>query len=177
VDNPVEDISFGPATPDDLAVIRAFLDRCNLPTQDLGPQHLEHFVLGCAGRTLIGTVGLELFGDVALLRSLAVGAEHRRRGVAHELWTRARAAAQRRHVRTICLLTTTAESLFARWGFHVLPRKDVPEVVRQTTEFASLCPSTATVMAIDLIATTTAQAPQGVDAGHSDEPGPPESSS
>ena len=41
------------------------------------------------------------------------------------------------------LLTTTAESLFRKWGFRRAPRNTVPEGIRATVEFSSLCTATA----------------------------------
>jgi amino-acid N-acetyltransferase len=50
------------------------------------------------------------------------------------------------------LLTTTAEGLFTRWGFHRVAQDQVADVLRSTTEYSTMCPSTAAVMAMDLAA-------------------------
>ena len=55
----------------------------------------------------------------------------------------------------IYLLTTTAEGFFRRNGFERIERKIVPEVIKQTTEFTSLCPSSAVCMKME----TNRQAP------------------
>ena len=49
-------------------------------------------------------------------------------------------------LRTIVLLTQTAESFFAKRGYALTPREQVPEPIRQTAEFRSLCPATAACM-------------------------------
>jgi amino-acid N-acetyltransferase len=146
----MEEPTFAPATPDDLTPVRSLLVRCALPADDLGPAHLEHFFVCRLGDRLAGVVGLELLGDVGLLRSLAVAPEFRGRRLGHELWLRARERAVRLRLGDLYLLTTTAEGLFARWGFRPLARSLVPEPVRATPEYGSLCPSTATVMALAL---------------------------
>ncbi len=147
----MEDINYWPASPDDLAGVRELLARCELPTDDLKPGHLEHFILCRSGGVLVGTVGLELLGEVALLRSLAVAPELRGRRIAHELWARVRAHVSAGGIRRLYLLTTSAEGLFSRWGFHRVSRDDVAQVVRNTTEYSVMCPSTAVVMAVDLL--------------------------
>ena len=49
-------------------------------------------------------------------------------------------------VKNIYLLTTTAESFFSRNGYITIDRNTVPEFIRQSTEFSSVCPSSAVVM-------------------------------
>ena len=44
------------------------------------------------------------------------------------------------------LLTTTAESYFGKRGYSTTSREAVPEAIRNTKEFASVCPSSAVVM-------------------------------
>jgi len=146
----MEDIRFGPATAADLPEVRMLLDRCELPSADLQPGHLGHFVLCRVGDSLAGSVGLEVIADIGLLRSLAVAPGLRRRGLAHDLWRRVQARARDQGIRRLYLLTTTAEPLFARWGFQRVARDVVPEAIRATAEFGTLCPSTAAVMVMDL---------------------------
>jgi len=148
----MDDINFAPAAAADLPGVRALLERCRLPTEDLGPLHLEHFIVCRLGEQLAGTVGLEIKGDLGLMRSLAVVPELRGRRLGHDLWTRIHEQARRRGIRRLYLLTTTAEELFSRWGFQRVPRDVVPEAIRTMTEFGSLCPATAAVMAMDLAA-------------------------
>jgi amino-acid N-acetyltransferase len=122
-----EEISFTKATPSDLQAVRALLRRCELPIEDLTPKHLEHFVLCHVRDRVVGSVGLEVVpGEAALLRSLAVAPEERARGVGRELWACAREQAGTLAVRRLYLLTTTAESLFRKWGFGGYPGTRFP---------------------------------------------------
>jgi amino-acid N-acetyltransferase len=98
----------------------------------------------------VGSVGLELLGDVGLLRSLAVAPQLRGRRLGHELWARSRERARARGIKRLYLLTTTAEPLFASWGFQRIPRDQAAPAIRSTTEFTAMCPSTAAMMALDL---------------------------
>jgi amino-acid N-acetyltransferase len=153
VDDLVEDIGYSAASPGDLAAVKALLDRCDLPSEDLRPGHLEHFVLCWLGERVVGTIGLEPLGHVALLRSFAVEPDLRRRRLGHELWARVREHALACGIGRLYLLTTTAEALFRRWNFRRIAREQAPEIVRSTIEFSSMCPSTATVMEMELAGT------------------------
>jgi len=48
--------------------------------------------------------------------------------------------------REIYLLTTTAERFFARAGYESVPRNDAPSAIRETSEFATICPASAALM-------------------------------
>jgi amino-acid N-acetyltransferase len=148
----MEDITFAPAAAADLPAVRALLERCALPTDDLREAHLAHFIVCRAGGEIVAAAGLEVIGPVGLLRSLAVAPERRGQRLAHDLWGRMRDRARGLGLERLYLLTTTAERLFARWGFTRVARDAVPDSLRAAAEFASLCPSAAAVMAKDLIA-------------------------
>ncbi|MCX5761786.1 MAG: GNAT family N-acetyltransferase, partial [Gemmatimonadetes bacterium] len=49
-------------------------------------------------------------------------------------------------IRTLWMLTTTADQWFPRFGFTVTARADVPEPVRASVEFQGACPDSAIVM-------------------------------
>jgi len=120
------DVTIQPATSADLTPVRAVLEACGLPFDDLGPQHMADFVLARAGGRIVATGGLERYGDVALLRSLAVVPDLRGRRLGERIWSVLRAAAIERGVTRLFLLTTTAEPLFVRWGFRRVPRDGLP---------------------------------------------------
>jgi amino-acid N-acetyltransferase len=146
---PASEIRFERTTTSDLDAIRDLLVGCGLPTEDLRPD-LEHFLLGRMGEHLVGSVGLEPLGDIALLRSLAVAKDLRGRKIGWQLWARARDMAITGGITRLYLLTTTAETLFAKWGFRRIDREDAPPALRGTTEFTSLCPAAAAVMTVEL---------------------------
>jgi len=144
------DVTIEPATSADLESVAALLGACRLPYDDLGPEQMPDFVLARAGHRIVATGGLERYGAVALLRSLAVAPDFRGGRLGERIWSVLRAAAIDRGVTRLFLLTTTAEPLFQRWGFHRVAREDIPEAVRTTKEFVALCPSTAVAMTIGL---------------------------
>jgi N-acetylglutamate synthase-like GNAT family acetyltransferase len=49
-------------------------------------------------------------------------------------------------LKTLVLLTQTAETFFAKRGYVLTLREQVPEPIRQTAEFRALCPAMAVCM-------------------------------
>lgn len=126
------------------------LAACELPNADISQKKLEHF-FGCGPqKDPDGVVGVELYGEVGLLRSLAVKQELRGRGCGKRLVEEAERHAAGCGVKRVYLLTTTAERFFAALGYRKVERPMVPDAIRATTEFSTLCSATATVMAKDL---------------------------
>ena len=125
--------------------IRALLGECGLPQEDIA-KHLNHFILAKDSNNLIGVIGLEICGKDGLLRSLAVASSYRGRGIAKALYARILAYAHLQGIKTLYLLTTSAIGFFSKLGFAKEERDDVPESIRITKEFQSLCPSTAVCM-------------------------------
>jgi amino-acid N-acetyltransferase len=134
------------STRPDLDVAVHILQAANLPTEDLTVSHLEHFSFSGPAAQPTGLVGLEIFGDVALLRSLVVAPDRRGRGDGQRLLEHAENHARSSGVRTIYLLTTTAEGFFARHGFARLARDDAPAAIQSTREFAGICPASSAFM-------------------------------
>lgn len=133
-----------------LAAATALLGSAGLPTGDLTPAHCENFFFAGAADAPIGLVGLELFGDVALLRSLVVDAGHRGAGAGAALLEHAEDQARARGVRTIYLLTTTAEEFFARRRYARATRDSAPAAIRSTREFSGMCPASSAFMRREL---------------------------
>jgi amino-acid N-acetyltransferase len=130
--------------PEDAA--KSLLASCNLPIADLEAKHFERF-FGCGSESSpAGVVGLELYGNAALLRSLAVSEVARGQGCGKRLVSEAEAYAKANGVNSIYLLTTSAETFFQSLGYSVANRSAVPEAIRGTQQFSGLCPSSASLM-------------------------------
>lgn len=135
----------------DLPAVRALLVAAGLPTADLTSASRADF-WGCHEEThLIGAIGLEGYGAVALLRSLAVAPAWQGRGLGSALLAHAERAARQRGVQALYLLTTTAEAFFVQRGYVRLPREAAPPILRQTAEFAALCPARAVCLTQALV--------------------------
>ena len=113
---------------------------------DLEGLDLNHFSGCLEAGVLRGVVGSELYGENALLRSLVVVEAARGLGVGNALVT-----AQEQHlsnvgVKSVYLLTETAESYFEGLGYVTISRDQVPESIRNTAQFSNLCRESANLM-------------------------------
>lgn len=138
-----------PAGASDFPAIVALLEDAALPTDGIDGPGTDLLVAELDGR-IVGLAGLERYGETALLRSVAVARAARGRGLGALLSTRMLEAAALAGARAVYLLTTTAESCFPRLGFRTVGREAVPAPVRESVEFTTACPSTATAMVLEL---------------------------
>ncbi|KRB79513.1 arsenic resistance N-acetyltransferase ArsN2 [Noviherbaspirillum sp. Root189] len=139
------------ATSEDLPAVLALLEDAGLPYQDLTARHLADFLVAEGGQSVLGIVGLERYGEDALLRSIVVRPESKFTGLGTQLVDAVQEHARRTGIGTLYLLTTTAADFFARRGYEVIERSTAPSSLQKTTEFSSLCPSQATCMRRRLI--------------------------
>ena len=126
--------------------IRQLLILCELPQEDITPEHLRHFLVLKEKAQVIAVVGVEVLGRFGLLRSLAVDPRYRRRGFASQLTEKAEEYAASLKIEALYLLTITAEGFFAKRGYQRVERNSVPSPVCGTTEFKILCPASAVCM-------------------------------
>ena len=135
--------------PSDREYAEALLASNDLPVADLH-EKLDRLYCWEVDGGRVGVGGLEPCGDCALLRSVAV--EERARGEGHgrALCERLLDEAASKGVEEVFLLTTTAPEFFADLGFSETDRESAPRAVRETTEFAELCPDAAVCMKKEL---------------------------
>jgi amino-acid N-acetyltransferase len=139
-------VSVEPAAASDLDAIKALLHVAHLPTDDLTEGVLATFLVARRADTVIGVIGIELYGAVALLRSLVVQESFRGEGLGAKLLEAAESLARSSSVRSLYLLTTTADEFFAARGYRRIVRDDAPASIRSTTQFSALCPASAILM-------------------------------
>jgi amino-acid N-acetyltransferase len=139
-------MAFEAPSPRDETRIKQLLVLCQLPHEDITPEHLRHFMVLKEKGEVIGVVGMEDFGRFGLLRSLAVDPRWRRRGLASHLTEQAEGYAASLKIEALYLLTMTAEGFFAKRGYEKVERTSVPLPVQETAEFKGLCPVTAVCM-------------------------------
>jgi amino-acid N-acetyltransferase len=129
-----------------LSTVKALLESARLPIEDLTESHCENFFFAGEAGAPIGIVGLQIHGDVALLRSLVVSSEKRTAGLGTALVAHAEQAARASGVRVMYLLTTTAETFFLARGYERAQRESAPPAIRSTREFAGICPASSAFM-------------------------------
>jgi amino-acid N-acetyltransferase len=128
------------------ALVVAMLASAGLPAEDLCEGQLEHFFYAGADGSPTGLIGLEIYGADALLRSLVVKVRERGQGLGVALVRHAEAYAASQGVRSIYLLTMTAEHFFHRLDYARLDRAAAPLSIQRTSEFANLCPASSAFM-------------------------------
>lgn len=133
----------------DLREIEKLLEVSNLPPSDCAP-HIDNFIVAELDGTIIGAGGFERCGELALLRSFAVRADHKNNRIAEKIFQLVKDRATDSGIQQFYLLTTTASHYFKRLGFSVCSRRDLPVQIKQTKQFEELCPSGATAMVLDL---------------------------
>jgi amino-acid N-acetyltransferase len=139
------EVRIEPARADDAPVIGEILAEAGLPANAIR-EHIDDFLLAREGERVVGCVGLELFGETALLRSLAVRSGARGRGVGRRLVGGILEHARSRGAREAVLLTTTVQGMAARAGFVAVARETVPAALRDSWEFKADCCGTAVCM-------------------------------
>jgi amino-acid N-acetyltransferase len=109
-------------------------------------------VVVCEDKKVVGCAGYERYGEQALLRSVAVRAGSRRRGIGrlmiHGICEQLRALG----VWEVFLLTLHASTFFEALGFCPENRSNLPEGIRASREFSLSCCQTAACLARTLSA-------------------------
>ena len=148
--NTTEDfIVISNSKPEDIQAILDLLKKESLCVEGV-EKHLNNFLSLYSNEILIGTVGLEIYGNKALLRSLAVDKLHQNKGYGKKLCSEIIEKARLENITELYLLTTTAPKFFETIGFVRIPRDSADENVKTSEEFLSLCPASAVCMMLKL---------------------------
>ncbi len=130
----------------DLLAIQQLLGSCQLPCEDITADKLEHYFVIREQEKIVAAIGLEKYNGYGLLRSLAVSNKYRNRGLGKLLVEKLESYAEERDVKELYLLTTSAASFFSELNYVRIDRGEAPAVIRQSEEFSTICPSSATLM-------------------------------
>ena len=133
------------ASLEDFTGIVKLLQEEKLPTQDLIPGLSQLLVIELDEK-IVGVAGIELYGKLGLLRSVAVDKNYRNRSLATILIDDLLLYAAEQQITDLYLITTSAEDYFSKKGFVVVNRDRVPGAIKSSSEFSTMCPSTAAVM-------------------------------
>lgn len=135
------------ARVEDIDAIRGLLTEADLPVADVSETAtITFFIFEDDENVIKGCVGLEVYGTVGLLRSLAVNPIARNARIGRILVSNVEGAASLEGIERLYLLTTTASDYFSRRGYEVADRGSAPETIQGTSQFAELCPASATFM-------------------------------
>jgi amino-acid N-acetyltransferase len=99
---------------------------------------------------VIGCAGWEHHGPTALLRSVAVRAEARGRGIGQALVCAVRARVAIEGARDVVLFTNDTQQCFAKLGFVRIERAALSEAVRASRQATMTCCASAVSMRLPL---------------------------
>ena len=124
---------------------RSLLKSSNLPADDL--DFRKDLLVGYVeDGVMVGTGGLEIYGNYGLLRSLSVRLGTRGKALGTAITEYIIDEAQKRKLKAIYLLTETAHGFFLRKGFLDVARENVPEELKASSEFSHVCGASAVAM-------------------------------
>jgi len=135
----------------DYSALVDLLKETNLPPDGIEPHLMNFLVIRNSGadvgsKFLVGSVGLEIYGNSALLRSLAVHPDFQGAGLGSQLVKQIIDFAKKKGITRLYLLTDTAEEYFKRKGFVNVARDKIPIDMKQSVEFTTLCTSSPSMM-------------------------------
>jgi amino-acid N-acetyltransferase len=133
-----------PFSVEDEKEVLRLLSEFELPIEDLTINKLQDFIVARQeDGFVIGAVGIEAYQDVGLLRSLVVHPNHQAKGLGRFLTNELESFARKRGVKALYLLTTTAADFFLKLGYQFAQKVTVPDPIKNTEEFKSICPESA----------------------------------
>jgi len=133
----------------DFTQIAQLLESDALPLDGVA-HHLDNFLVADLDGKVVGTIGLEIYGENALLRSAVVTPSSRNRGLGTLLYNALLDDAKKRGVNRLVLLTNTAEEYFRRKGFVRIDRASLTGPLTTSAEFTGACPLSAVCMELTL---------------------------
>ncbi|MEI6755049.1 MAG: arsenic resistance N-acetyltransferase ArsN2 [Paludibacter sp.] len=142
---PDSTVSYKMADEDNVDEILELLKINNLPVSDLSTGQRIFLVALSEGKT-VGCVAVEIYKPDGLLRSLAVNNDFRGKGIGQNLVAEAETWSRNNGLKSLYLLTTTAAGFFPKIGWQNTDRTTVTESIIASSEFSSVCPSTAECM-------------------------------
>jgi amino-acid N-acetyltransferase len=142
---PESTVTYVMASEDDVEAIVKLLKTNNLPVKDLGAGQ-RVFIVARSDDKTVGCVAVEIYETVGLLRSLAVNIDFRGKGIGQKLVAEAENWSRDNGLKNLCLLTTTATAFFPKMGWSNSDRNAVPNSIALSSEFASVCQTTAICM-------------------------------
>ena len=137
------------ARREDAEAIVDLLNEVELPAVHVEEQ-IDDFLVARQDGIVRGCVGMEIYGNSCLLRSLAVHPEFQGRGTGRELIGAIIARARELDLREAVVLTHTAAELVAKFGFVEVKRCAVDGPIADSWEFRTHACDSAVCMKLEL---------------------------
>lgn len=138
-------IHFRTAGIDDLQEVKKLLAASALPFEDID-HIITDFEVALVDNKIIGAAGVEKHFPYMLIRSVVIDQTFRNKQIGYQMLHALMDKLNPENFNGFYLLTESASSFFTKLGFVPVLRENVPDEIKQTTEFSSICPSSAMVM-------------------------------
>lgn len=135
-----------PARASDLAAVSELIHAAGLPVDGVEASFADGYAVAEDHGTVIGVAGVETHGRYGLLRSLVVDPGWRGRRLGVGLVNNRLDWAKLRELEAVYLLTETASGYFKQFLFQPVERDSVPDEIKVSGEYSSLCSQSAEVM-------------------------------
>lgn len=122
--------------------VKELLLSSGLPSSDLNNAPIHLFGMKKNNR-LIATGALEVYGNNAVLRSVAVSNNFQNKGYGKQIVRHLEKVATELKISHLFLLTTTAEIFFKKLGYLPFQRSLSPTEILSSAQFRDICPQSA----------------------------------
>lgn len=139
-------LSIGPASGGDLEAIKRMLVAALLPSRDVVGGPGQRYIVARENGRIIGCAGLGVSGHDGQVRSMAVHWTRRNAGLGTRLHERLLFEAVLAGVKTLYVVTMTADDFFARHGYRRIGAQEVPPELMASEEFAAFAPGGGVIM-------------------------------
>jgi amino-acid N-acetyltransferase len=130
----------------DIAEVELLLSGSSLPASDLKSNDNIQLFGTYQNNKLMACIGVEIYSDSALVRSLIVDQKFRNKGVGKKFLGFFQTYCIQNNVNVVFFLTETSEKYLEKLGFKKCNRKNAPLSIKGTTQFSALCPSSSSFM-------------------------------
>ena len=139
-----------PVEETDLSEVRLLIDESQLNPDGL-EQHFSHFLKLILDDDMVAVAGLEVYGQIGLLRSVAVIDEYRNSGLGRGLTKAIINKARAMGIVDLYVCTETAAEFFTRFGFRKTDLADIaPALMQQSLHLVSIYSESSTLMHLKL---------------------------
>src|SRR4030042_7184022 len=133
------------ASGTDIPDIFSLLEQCLLPTEDISSEKQLFWVIK-KDQQIQGTIAIENYSPYGLLRSFAVHPSYRKQAMGTTLLYHTIEQAEKLGIEFLYLLTDTAARYFEAREWIYVRRESVPEKVRLSEQFKSICSESTACM-------------------------------
>jgi amino-acid N-acetyltransferase len=130
----------------DVPAVEALLAAAGLPLEGAAEALATAGVVARADDAVAGAAAVECYGEAGLLRSVVVSGDRHGTGVGRALVAAAEGLASASGVRSLYLVTETAEGWFSRLGYEVVAQYEARAAVGSSVELGLACATTGVAM-------------------------------